>query len=324
MYMVYGLEIECFLLNRLRIPRGQYHEGYKITNNWETQRDSSLYLENAEDEDVYRAYELVNTKPFKKCDLKRVMGELREYLDVDIGDGMVINNTCGAHIHFSVIRTLTDKEKAINGYAHKNLLLHRDIPDSFFIALGEKVKSAIIEKEASDRARLFLKQYYRMHAERINTINPYREYEKRNREFAFSSDNKGVEYRSFNLMGCDSWDDIINRYELAMNIIEDSVLSELDKDNPFGSDYTIDKVKPEVGRRLSNAWRFYHKNKVIDINPKKREKFDIEVIQSEDLKSQCEKLDIKAIESARIAKKHYSHNQAIGIDVYDLPLEVVF
>lgn len=263
MYMVFGLEIECLIKSNLDIPRGRYHAGYKITNNWETQDDSSVSCITDYESSNYSAYELVSLRPFKRCELNKVLGELMNYLDADFGTGIKVNSSCGAHIHFSIMRSANDEEREELGIAHRNLQLYREVPDKFLIAVGDEVRSRLGKEEKEDNFRAFQKQYYRAHAEPIRP--EARDYERRNREFWFS--DKGIEYRSFNLLGCENWGQVLNRYMATLEILEDEFLSELGRPEPFSSYYKVRElgiINPN--KRLNHAKAWFNRNKVIALD----------------------------------------------------------
>jgi len=240
--ILFGIELECGVNESLGIQRGGYHSGVYLNPDWAAESDSSLGFRSK------MPIEFVS-RVFSAKDLPNVIKSLKETLgeEKDKFENISINNSCGCHIHFS-----TQKGVKVNHF-------YRQIPyhtlKRIRIETWRQIKSecpSIFEK--------FKKQYFRNYSQKMKFEE--KSWSKQGREIEFhSTNNKGMEWRSFNLSGVKTWSELLMVLSIGINTIE-KVLNE---------DFVQVKTK---------AFK-YSANKVEAIEPEIPEEDEIEVINHE-------------------------------------------
>jgi hypothetical protein len=196
----YGLEIECELPYSNQINRGDYHEGIKCGKYWTAERDGSLHTKkggyNVEFVSVVLTKEQI---PEAIRELKAICKD-----DANRFHNFSVNNSCGAHIHFST------KSKGKIQHFYKQL------PPSFVKEIGAKGRETIAQKFPKYISGKFEKQYNRGYARQFSGV----EY-MRGRYYEFNTtETKGMEWRSFNLQGVRTWEQMEQMYLTAADVIE--------------------------------------------------------------------------------------------------------
>lgn len=209
--MKIGIELEC-IYNRglLDLPHGDYHNGIDINDYWESQRDSSINTSHkfAREE----ICELVTHKTLgsKKEMVKAIMSLKETFEDLskreeELKKLLYFNNSCGAHIHFSLPN--------YNFWQYASGKIFKKARTKFFSLLDKS-------KKIDDAVKLKIKkQYSRSHS---RTIGNARQRKERNVEWNFKSEasGRGMEWRSFNVIGIDTWENLVEMFEIAWKTLE--------------------------------------------------------------------------------------------------------
>ena len=216
----YGLEFECLLNEKILgdITVDDYHgaNAKYLTKNWKSEWDGSLVSSNHK----YKGVEFIS-KIFTRENLNDMIDELAEGLGENPHKkfkNLAINSTCGAHIHFSV---------GLKPHTHN---LHGAVPVHFLEKIRNKLFLSVNNHLSCSKANIFVKQYYRQYAKSI-TSNIDRIFNDRYLEFNFTP-SAGIEWRSFNLLNCESWLSVKKMYNFAFEAIE-TINDELENDQSF-------------------------------------------------------------------------------------------
>ena len=242
----YGLEVECGINHNASptssISIGSYHNGDSLDSKWDTEGDDSIHNM----PHGFRGAEFVS-HVFRASELPAMLSSLKSHIDPN-GDTMrniVINTTCGAHIHFSV-------RNPIRGTRH----LYRKVPIQTLAKIRklahERIKSQLPQVYPS-----FEGQYNRDYAQVCRDMHSNYHGERRT-EFNSTSD-KGMEWRSFNLSGVTKWSEIRAMYSIAIGAIEEVIGGEIASSAPFKVKYrdmpkaveSPDPVPEVITRELS-------------------------------------------------------------------------
>ena len=210
MYTIkFGLELECGIpIEKVNFSRGAYHSGIPLKNNsnWKAESDGSL---SSLGERVTMV-ELVSNV-FDLSGFNEIFKEINKY-DIHI------NKTCGAHIHFS----LWDND------------IQKDIRKYFSLSVIKEIRKEINKGAKGilkDKYPEFASQYSRHYARKCNSYNAFND---RHREFNFTKEQyKTIEYRAFNLLGCESNEQIKAMYVMALHTIQRIVLKEIEQPKSF-------------------------------------------------------------------------------------------
>ena len=119
----------------------------------------------------------------------------------------------------------------------------------------------ILQNKYSD----FENQCYRKYAKRLNKYNTF--IRDRYTEFNFTNQKyKTIEYRSFNLLGCQNNEEIKKMYKMALKTIQDILLSELNNKKTF---LEITKKQYIFNNTKKNIIKQKFKNSIIKISKEK-------------------------------------------------------
>lgn len=198
----FGLEIECSVMN-ITFPIGGYHCGTRISRNWQTEHDGSL---NASRSNM-QCVEFVSRK-FKMHELEDMIYSLKFLVDPLTPDkfvGFNINESCGAHIHFSPV----GNKGRLDGV----------IPLGYMVRAREMIHKRVKENFSASIYDKFSKHYRRSYAKTTDPLMAYpSNFRQRNIEFN-GTHKTGMEWRSFNLLGVRKWSDMIKMYTHAFETI---------------------------------------------------------------------------------------------------------
>jgi hypothetical protein len=237
----FGLEIECGVSRRVidEDNIGCYHEGEEITDWWSAEGDSSIGPEK-----FSTAVEFVS-RPFPIEKLQEVIKDISSFIDgkdCKLFKNIEINESCGAHIHFSIIGKQINTEIA-TVKAFEEIRIRTD-------KIFEKELPAHIFKR-------YKSQYYRECADKnkkffVNASNNGERYS----EFILSFHEEicmGFEWRSFNLLGVNDWDTLYFMYKTACESIEYVLNKEFSKKIMFPHTLFVEKNPVEkVKNRVYN------------------------------------------------------------------------
>lgn len=254
--MLVGLEIEGEVKISLteKFPVGEYHRPEWASNDWGLESDSSLRLDKWKNDG--RVAEFIS-RPMEHTEVVPLLKKLKREVfgNAPMKDCLNINDSCGNHIHISLVTPKTSKDRleelpvcAVrecedygcetcyyvdeNGNAHVN----SDNPyygGTYYTikkgrrAWGVKGKKRTLPLSIGTVNRIrktirsFLpeiaaKRYFRDHAKqtrkgRMFNSDKYREWHP--------IDKCHYEYRSFNLTGVETWEELFGFYEAAINAI---------------------------------------------------------------------------------------------------------
>lgn len=197
-----GVEIEG-IFNSDVVPLTTHN--CSVTPNWYSKYDGSLRDMDEFEEGLAR--ELVSKPVERYSTFLKQLKEFQKFVAPDgqeLKDVVVFNSSCGCHIHFSIKKKLIGHKMCVE--------LIRDFRRDFFKGL----KELPIKEEAKI---LILKHYLRKFSRRTTKSNFYRgrRYSHRGRNFEFNRNSedggKGMEWRGFNLLGIDNWEDFFTIFD---------------------------------------------------------------------------------------------------------------
>jgi hypothetical protein len=201
-----GLEVEMIYnsdrVNDLAI--GGYHSGLPFGHYWKAERDGSLHGENRfkfEDTVEFVSKVLRGKADFNNAldDLKfsitqKIKEEGRRERAVRLNSIAYFNKSCGLHIHMSLA------EKEFKFFEKASPHIFPKVRKFFFKKLW---RSTFISEETKHAVA---HQYDRRYA-RARPVELLMQRNERQSEFNFISEeqNRGIEWRSFNVNECQSW-----------------------------------------------------------------------------------------------------------------------
>lgn len=214
----FGLELECGV-KETALPSsavGEYHRGRRFgAGDWLAMTDSSIDFE-----DEYTEVELVSPI-FTLSTLEKTLNQVRDrFASTDeVLSPIKINDSCGAHIHFSW------KPKRARRYN----MLKVQIP----LRTIKWIRETVMERVHTECPNLygrFHSHYFRDAAQESDDITKM--YHDKYSEFHFT-DTLGVEWRSFNLLGCRTWADVKKMVRIGCETIDKALNEEIYESNSF-------------------------------------------------------------------------------------------
>jgi len=165
--------------------------------NWKIKEDGSLRAEG--EFEVGFPKELISVPVERRATFFKQLKEFKDEIapnGEELFDIVSFNSTCGCHIHFSI------KERLIANKICSELI--KEFRDDFFKGLREL---NITKGVATD----IIAHYFRKYSKKQRNYNKFNHYghNRRYKEFNRLSemDHKGMEWRSFNLLGVSTWKD---------------------------------------------------------------------------------------------------------------------
>lgn len=261
-----GIEVEC-ILNREKLPfieRGGYHRGIRLINDkgkgvsgWNVESDSSIGCGDEFEDAV--GTEFVSEVFKSKKDFFQGINRLIDTLSCNgkykLKEVIEVDNSCGCHIH------LSKGKRNFHNKVHS--FIYEKAKKDFF----KRIKNSTLPSKTKMSV---LSQYYRRYA----TKSDKKQFEhnrksggRRVSEWNFNSefDGRGLEWRSFNIMNVENWED----FRLLMAIGFDTVAYMLDalggwkKGNLFRKEI---EIKPEtVKKRIIKTLKKRDKKVVLKI-----------------------------------------------------------
>jgi hypothetical protein len=236
---IFGLEVEGYVSSDLGITLGNRHVGNPISRYWRAEGDGSLTTEYAGSSPV----ELTNKRPFSKDRLKHVLKDLENRLGCSFP---IFDRTTGAHIHFNLMDTETGELRGLKNVANVQFLRE----------LGQKIRLNMYNGLETNKYRLFRNHYWRSYSgplsERdIKMLRSCDKFPQGRGEFSYSSHLNTIEYRSFNLLGAQNWEDVYKYYSIALNTIDGTIQDELMKLKPFNMYFKpLDRIRAGTSRSM--------------------------------------------------------------------------
>lgn len=247
-----GVEIECVYNTGYKhldvLERGDYHGGTEINDFWELQSDSSISKEGIFKEE--RSGEFVMYKQTTKEDFFNALKTFKRLISFNgkyaLDKLIYFPESCGCHIHFSL-----GKSKFKDKIPFEYLLRMRKL---FFEKLE---KSSVLSEDTKQSIK---NQYFRHYAQKITKENYFKGIE-RYAEFNTQSEDcgYGLEWRSFNILNVESWNEFDEMFKIAYESIEYLF-------NIKEKGYTIERNVPIKRKELKEI--FQEKNQ--EIRLKKR------------------------------------------------------
>jgi hypothetical protein len=205
----YGIEVECVFDNsKVPFNPASYHtnnSGEHI-NFWSVTNDSSL---NTEVEPGFsisnpRTAEFVSDASIGIEEMMDYLTEFKKKLSADgryeLKEVLNFNKSCGMHIHFSTWR------------ARENQMLTM----AFYKKLKERTFDRV-KVELPTLYKDFVKHYSRSYNAPQDNILINKGIRG---EFNYTSLNKGIEWRAFNLKGVKSWDEMFHLIRIGLEEIQ--------------------------------------------------------------------------------------------------------
>jgi hypothetical protein len=223
---LFGLELECAVPKDKIKSTGGYHDGILFgAGGWVVERDASLDTS----KNGYRSVEMVSPVfPLEALDSTIDLVRNRLGGRDDDREGIHINSTCGAHIHFS---WKPKGFRRVNGMCLQMPKRTMEwIRNTAFSRIKEELPNAIAP---------FKKQYFRGYARRIGA-DLGKLYTERRYEFHFT-ESTGVEWRSFNLMGVSTWGEMKRIVRIGCETLRDGMEEQFfDEDSMVLNDADFD------------------------------------------------------------------------------------
>jgi hypothetical protein len=233
-----GLEVECEINRETDIQVGYYHQGITTDEYWKAENDGSVNVTQPNFKSCEFVSKIMTVKDVKKAlaSIKKRVGD-----KTDTMKNLRINQSCGAHIHFSVKDTRVLRTGRV---VEKQYILYRKLP----LKAMEQIRNstmARVKEELPHLHETFKAHYFRSFAKRM-TKESYNNSNDRYQEFNFTT-GKAAEWRSFHLHGVRKWSELEQMYAIAIDELEKVLLKELGKKWAFKmSGYVKDKPKPKV------------------------------------------------------------------------------
>lgn len=203
-----GVEIEC-VYNKDEWPLTVvgYHSrnvGDNF-NGWSVSSDSSIHVHNETDFNNPGVAELVSEPCIGWEELKETLEELKVRAGgKELHQVMEFNKSMGTHIHFSTFR---EKEK-----------------DMVFMSLYKKLRNIVFEKVKRELPHIypgFKKHYFRSRYAPEQKGDIIDKGMRGEINYGTVSQGTGVEWRSFNLLGVTTWDELMTMMKIAYDSIKE-------------------------------------------------------------------------------------------------------
>jgi len=201
-----GVEIEAVYNDNL-LPSfevGGYHEGISFLNKWVAERDGSLCDEN-EFKEWSKTAEFIGGVFQNESDFFKGLETFERFFSqngkFELNEVLSFNKSCGSHIHFSIKGFKFGKKVVFEIYPK--------VRNYFFKLLD----NSNIESKEEIKAH-----YFRDYARKLNELN----FIERRMEFNFRSEfvDKGIEWRSPNLLNIQYWDEFFEYWKIVYNSLK--------------------------------------------------------------------------------------------------------
>ncbi len=257
---IVGVEIEALYnsqkLRNIRISDYHSMDSYKLNKNFYCERDASLrndksygwdtaeFISNpflaSNYEDIIKSFEQTMKRKSRTTDLKEILH---------------FNKSMGAHVHITPL-FVKNKNKIDVNYKRNHQdynrrkkiifseIMNDDFAKRFRTLLRKKVKP-ILGPDYAKWSRHLNRSYAK--------VRPISECKSQRRsEWNFSSSSKNrLEYRSFNLLGVDTWEKFNLMYKAFFEALQEVFDDELDYNKPFHKEKKFSfKVKAVSNRHI--------------------------------------------------------------------------
>lgn len=199
----FGLEIEAEYNNTLYPLQVTGYHNSNVGDNfdsWSVTSDSSLTNTQQWGEDS-RVAELVSTPLFGWEEVYSALLEVKAKANgKELNECLLFNTSTGAHIHFSTWR---GREGDMMFMQHYNQLRNNVM--------------ARVKEEYPRIYPLFKKQYIRDYSRTQHEMIINKHDRRMEINYESVAQGKGVEWRSFNLVGVETWDELFGMYKIAVD-----------------------------------------------------------------------------------------------------------
>jgi hypothetical protein len=258
-----GIEIECSL-NRELIDI----YAHKKPKGWKFHPDGSLRTFG--EFNRVTLIEFVSTISYGKNRFRKKLLSFKEWVinnskETDLKKVISFNQSCGLHLHMG-----------LNYSNDISKLLCVEVIDKFRKDFFKGLDKLNIKQELKDNIK---KHYFRKYSVKTTKLNYQPNSSDRYKEINRISErqNKGLEWRSFNILGCDNWNDfiivIMFAYECFEKLIKKRINGyEIKKNSKF-------KVKDRDSEEKKQEIISLNTKQEININEPKAQNNKIEVIK---------------------------------------------
>jgi len=207
-----GIEIECIVNSQIHnIQLQPYHSEWKSIKGllgWKAETDGSLRTHNEFEEWSTTAELISRIYSIKGLEsaVKRFIKYFSKNNKYELNEVLSFNDTCGSHIHFSII-----------DFYFGDKVIYEIYPKirKFFI---KKIENSNIQSKDD-----IIRRYNRFYAKKLTkgVWNKYRR-RRRNLEFNFSSEyeDKGLEWRSLNLTNIRTWKEFEEFFDIIIDTLK--------------------------------------------------------------------------------------------------------
>ena len=201
-----GIEIECILNEeQFNLPVGYYHRGCGVygLKDWVAEQDSSLKDEGEFNECLLVEFVspvFLDVNSFEKG-LKDFYNKFSLKGDLNLSSAMVFNMSCGSHLHFS-----------ISGFSFTKKAVFKIFP-----RVRKKFKKLILNSDIKSREEI-VAHYDRGYSEEVNEEN-FRLYRECEFNFCSEREGKGIEWRSLNMLGVETWKEFFNFWKIVVKCL---------------------------------------------------------------------------------------------------------
>lgn len=236
-----GLEIEGVINKDIhRLTIGDYHRGVPTeAKGWKVERDGSIRSEN--EFSNYDYVEFVSRVLFTRAGVEEKLKVFKDFISqqgkYELHEVISFNKSCGAHIHIGV-RNYRFLDKAMV---------------SVFFKVRKKFVKMMSTSNIASKEQI-IKHYDRSYARKLRS--PFGNYEARWRtderrtewNFCSERDNKGLEWRSPNLLGIKTWAEFDEAYRIYLDCLD--YLFDLAMNHEFHVSFT---EKPEKISKIRDS-----------------------------------------------------------------------
>ncbi|MBD3248461.1 hypothetical protein GF336_00260 [Candidatus Woesearchaeota archaeon] len=250
--MFFGLEIECLYNPKInRINQSDYHDFSNsscFNSYFYAERDSSIEYCDFNG-DCTSAVELISI-PLEKDEIKEALSALKESLNIekkntDFSDIIGFNNSTGAHIHVGIYKDSKKRIQISDNRGFLKRIYGKEIKLSKVINLRllKDINHLIIKRVKTELPHIYnswISQFYRNYAKELDF--PLQ------RDMSWNlKDYDRLEFRSFNLMGVKTWNDLEKIYEIAIDTIYSKMKEVITRSSPFKERNKI-VIEPKDGQ----------------------------------------------------------------------------
>lgn len=242
------------------------------------------------------------SNPFKLSDYKKVLTDFQDEVyervrhnttgnktktkeelikKYPLKDLINFNKSCGSHIHLSCFNeAFTRNKTTINGVTFKGKrTLLKNVVYYKFIKKFRKQLEKNVQTELPHLYEKWLQQTNRNYSKKICNTKSLKQAKtcSRHSEWNMTDIKNGMEYRAFNLYGVETWKDFFKIWDIAMNTLQETFMTELNKKLPFMQSTTksfeitaqpLKKIERKIEKEIYNISGRQKRNINVEVKPK--------------------------------------------------------